>query len=108
MLTRFPFSIALAIGVVQAQYAGTIGGFVTDPSGAAVAGSTVTATLVSQNAVRTTTTAEDGSYVFNAMPPGVYRVTAEKAGFQQMVQSGITLSTNQNLRLDLPMRLGQV
>ena len=64
--------------VAHAQYTGTIGGFVTDLSGAADPAAIVTATLVSQNASRTATTGDDGSYVFNAMAPGVYRVLVEK------------------------------
>lgn len=101
-------ALVLCAVVAHAQSTGTIGGFVTDPSGAAVPDATVTATLVSQNASRTATTGTDGSYVFNAMTPGVYRVSVEKTGFQQLIQSDVVLATNQNLRLDLSVRIGQI
>jgi hypothetical protein len=92
----------------NAQFTGTISGFVTDPTGAAVPDATVTATLIAQQIVRTAASNAEGHYVFNAMPPGEYRITAEKTGFQQLVQSSVILATNQNVRVDLSMRLGQV
>ena len=105
---RLLIAFTLCAIISQAQYTGTIGGFVVDPSGAAMPGVTVAATLTSQNLVRTAVTGEDGAYVFNAMAPGVYRIAAEKTGFQQLLRSDVALSTNQNLRLDLAMRVGQM
>ncbi len=49
------FLLALLVAV-QAQVTGTIGGYATDPGGAAVAEGTVTATLVQQNLSRTVQT----------------------------------------------------
>jgi len=87
---------------------GTISGFVTDPSGAGVPDAKVTATLVQRNVARSVQTNELGAYVFNAMPPGDYRVETEKAGFQRSVRSDINLSINQNVRLDLMLQIGEL
>src|SRR5438876_11478709 len=48
---------------------GEITGTVTDPSGAAVPGATVTATCTATNASRTATTGNSGSYVLSNLPP---------------------------------------
>jgi hypothetical protein len=87
---------------------GTISGFVTDPSGAGIPEAKVTATLVQRNVSRTAQTNELGSYVFNAMPPGEYRVEAEKSGFQRVVRSEVVLAINQNLRVDVALQIGEL
>ena len=92
----------------EAQTTGTISGYVTDPTGAAVQRGTVTAKLVDQNVVRTVQSNIAGFYVFNALPPGTYTVATEASGFQQSVRSGITLTVNQNVRVDIQLKLGQV
>jgi hypothetical protein len=87
---------------------GTISGFVSDPSGAAIPGAKVTATLVQRNLMRTALADELGAYVFNAMPPGDYRMEAEKTGFQRLVRSDLNLAVNQNLRVDIALQLGEL
>mgnify|MGYP002153789003 CR=1 FL=1 len=95
-------------GALHAQVAGTISGYVTDPSGAAIAQASVTATLVRQNVSRTVETNLEGFYNFAALLPGVYTLKAEKAGFQPLVQPDLTLTVNQNLRADMQLKLGAV
>ncbi|HEU0142730.1 MAG TPA: carboxypeptidase-like regulatory domain-containing protein [Bryobacteraceae bacterium] len=97
-----------APATLEAQTTGTISGFVTDPSGAAIPEAKITATLVEQDVSRSTKSNEEGYYIFNAMPPGTYRLEAEQSGFQRLVHSEIQLTVSQNLRVDLGMRLGRV
>ena len=99
--------VAVSPREIYAQ-TGTISGFVTDPSGAAVPGARVTAVLVQRNIARTVTTDELGAYLFNALPPGDYRVEAEKTGFQRAVRTALDLSLNQNLRADFTLQLGEL
>jgi Carboxypeptidase regulatory-like domain len=68
---------------VQAQ-SGTssaLAGEVTDPSGAALAGATVTATDVNTKAARTGETDAAGRFLFSQINPGIYEVTVEASGF---------------------------
>jgi len=92
--------------VLWGQVTGTISGYVTDPSGAAVAQTTVTATLVQQNVPRSVESNAEGFYNFPALQPGTYSVTVEKTGFERLVQSNVVLTINQNVRLDLSLHLG--
>ena len=48
----------------------------------------------------------EGFYNFAALQPGAYSVSVEKTGFERLTQTGVDLSVNQNVRLDLPLRLG--
>lgn len=102
-----PLLFISGAALLAQQVTGTISGYVTDPSGAAIPDSTVTATQVQQQFVRTVKSDEQGFYNFLAMPPGPYSVVAEKEGFQKLVRSELTLTINQNLRADLGMKVGQ-
>jgi len=94
--------------LLRAQVSGTISGFVTDPSGARIAEAMVTATLVRQNVSRTVPSNTEGFYNFPTLLPGIYTLTAEKAGFERLVQTEVTLTVGQNVRLDFALKLGSV
>ena len=90
------------------QTFGEITGAVRDPSGAVIAGATVTVTNVATNASRTTTTNDAGVYSFPALPPGSYRLKVEQQGFKTVSRTDIELQVQQSARLDIEMAVGQV
>jgi hypothetical protein len=95
-------------GNVYAQDAtGRIIGNVTDPSGSAVAGATVTVDNVSTHIVETTTTNKEGYYQVLSLPIGYYQVTIVQTGFSKEVFENQNLQINQSLRLDAQLKLGQ-
>ena len=49
-----------------------------------------------------------GNHEVTHLNPGYYRITAESAGFQRFVNEHVPLETNQVLRIDLTMQVGQV
>jgi hypothetical protein len=51
---------------------------------------------------------ETGFYKLLAVPPGVYHVAVEAAGFEKQMQSGVELAAAQNLRLDVQLAIGKV
>jgi len=85
-----------------------LSGTVTDPSGAVVPGAAVTAESI-RTAVLTKTTANlAGVFVFPALQPGVYRVTAEQPGFKRLVYDNVELELSARVKLNLPLQLGSV
>src|SRR5688500_14408316 len=60
---------------------GELQGTVTDSTGAAVPGATVTVTNKGTNRVFTTKSGADGSYILRDLEPGRYMVKIEAAGF---------------------------
>lgn len=108
LLAGLMFAFFCASASLLAQGVGTISGFVTDPSGAAVPNATITATFVQQQSKRVVESNAEGFYTFNALVPGAYTVTAERAGFVRSIRTGLTLTLNQNLRVDFGLKLGQV
>src|SRR5215813_2002272 len=97
----------LALPAAAQQSTGTIVGTVTDPSGAAVQGATVTAKDVERGTTLRTKSNEDGAFDFPVVPVGSYQVRAEKEGFAAAVQPVFTLVLNQTARFTFQMRVGQ-
>ncbi|MFZ0856615.1 MAG: carboxypeptidase-like regulatory domain-containing protein [Candidatus Acidiferrales bacterium] len=103
--------VVLASGVLsgavwaQSTSTGTIIGSVVDNSNAAVPGATVTITLKTTGATRTTTTDDAGRYVFADVDPGNYDISVSKTGFSttvissQVVQIGLQLTANAKLQV---------
>ncbi len=107
----------LLLGMVVGMLAGpawsqevtaAIVGTVTDPSGAPIAGATVTATDVDRGAQWAATTNESGAYTLPRVPAGNYKVAVAAKGFQTAVHSAFALVLNQTARIDVAMKVGQV
>jgi len=94
-------------GLALAQtFEGSFSGTVTDPSGASIAGATVTVLEQEKGFTRSVVTDTDGTYTLPILPPGHYRLTAQKEGFERQVRGPVPLLVNQHLRLDFMMKLG--
>ncbi len=89
-------------------FRGTILGTVTDSSGAAVSGVTVTVKNTDTGLLRTVTTGDDGSYSVPELPIGNYSVTVEKSGFKSGVVSGIHVEISSERRADVALQPGEV
>ena len=101
--------LILACGVAQAQnFQATVVGQVVDPAGAAVAGAKVTITAQGTGRAATATTSGDGGFVIPQLPPGVYDLNVEAAGFRRAVKSNFTLETGQTQRVNFQLETGAV
>jgi hypothetical protein len=87
---------------------GRILGTVTDQSGAAVAGSTVTVTDVERGTSRTVTTDQSGGFVAPDLQPGNYKVRVEMKGFKTTERPSITLEVATDVRMDFALQPGAV
>ena len=85
---------------------GKISGFVTDSSGAIIAGVPVTAANDETGVVTRTHTSDAGEYLLNFLVPGTSHVGVEKAGFQKEVQSQVTVNAGGTNRIDFSLRVG--
>jgi outer membrane receptor protein involved in Fe transport len=104
------FSLALFAGTsgFAQTFRGTILGSVTDSSGAAVPGATVTVKNADTGLVRTVTTSDDGGYAAPELPIGTYSVSVEKAGFKLGVVTGIKVEVSSERRADVTLQPGQL
>ena len=104
---------ALAMAAAAPAYAqgggasstGTIQGRVTDAQGAVLPGVTITATSPSALGAQTTVTSETGNYRFPAIPPGVYTVTYELTGFNNVRREGIQIALGFTANVNVELAL---
>lgn len=109
------YGLVLAFGVLallplpaQAQSGlATVTGIVTDSSGGAIPGLTVTATNKGTNVPYTGVTNAAGSYTITAMPIGEYAVKAELEGFKT-AQASVRLVAAQTARIDFKLEVGSL
>ncbi len=99
---RFVFA-AFAASASAQTVTGTIQGTVTDTSGAAVPGATVTIRGTETGFVRELVTNERGFYNAPFLPLGTYRVSATLTGFGPVAREGVEVTLNATLVI--PFRL---
>jgi Carboxypeptidase regulatory-like domain len=90
------------------EFRGSISGRVTEASGAAVPGATVTITNTATNTSTTATTNGSGDYVGLFLNPGRYAVAVEVQGFKKAVRQGIEVRVGDKLAVDLSLEVGDV
>jgi hypothetical protein len=91
-----------------AQVSASIHGVVTDASGAPVSQAAVKVKNLETEAVRTSISDDGGRYLVVALPVGRYEVRISKSGFQEAVQSGISLVVGEEASVDLRLQVNAV
>jgi Carboxypeptidase regulatory-like domain/TonB dependent receptor len=86
-------------------YFGTVSGILTDPSGAIVQGAKVTLLDEEKGYKFTTTSNNEGRYLFVSIPPGLYSVSAEMKGFEKTVRTHVRLNISENPTANLTMKV---
>ncbi|HTV02877.1 MAG TPA: TonB-dependent receptor [Luteitalea sp.] len=84
----------------------TLAGTVSDEQKSAVPGATVTATNAATGLSRDTVSGDNGAYQFIALPPGVYNLKVELAGFKTSVVEKIQVATDTVQRQDVSLSVG--
>ncbi len=103
LLAAWPATPALA----QAVY-GSIAGTITDPTGAALSGTSVTVTSVERNVSDTVQTNESGFYVKDRLLPGIYSVKSELAGFKAGIVASARVNLDTQTKVDFKLELGEL
>jgi hypothetical protein len=117
-ITDFPFTALkstvlsmlltclLAVVVSGQTTNGSLNGTVTDPSGANVAGATVTVINTATGAERSGTTNSIGTFEIQQLQPGTYKVTVEAQGFKKAVSMDVVVSVASATALNIPLEIG--
>jgi Carboxypeptidase regulatory-like domain len=100
------FLASASLAALGQRITGGISGTITDSTGAAVPGASITATNVSTGVVTRTSANSAGHYALQSLPVGQYSLTAVQAGFNSAVLSGISLDVDQQVTVDLVMKVG--
>src|SRR6266850_1633667 len=86
----------------------TLGGTVSDATGALIPGVAITATNSGTGIVTNVLTNEAGAYQFASLQTGTYTVSAALPGFQTQTRSGVPLGVSQQVRLNFTLQVGAV
>ena len=98
--------LLICIVVVNAQtYRGTIRGTIYDPNRAVITGAEIKLTNTDTSQTRMTASGANGDFSISSLQPGSYEVSVQAQGFELFKQT-VRLSVNQELRVDVDMRLG--
>jgi len=104
-------SALLLAADVRAQGVGASGditGTITDPSGAAIAKTKVTARDTSKGIVRSAISDDRGEYRLSGLEPSTYSVSAEEQGFQPTTQQNVVLMVGETDVVDFRLPLSSV
>jgi len=113
---RAVFLSALAVILMSLLCAGsshaqvekaTLSGTVTDASGGVIIDAKIQAKNTSTGVVYNGVTDGQGRYILAEMQVGTYDVSAQKAGFEQVLQTGIVLSVGARPILDFKLPVGK-
>lgn len=95
-------------GIAAAQIAtGSLGGTVTDTTGAAIPGAKLTAIEQSTKTVYKTTSSSTGEYVFASLRPGVYVVSAEAPQFTTEQITALPIYVSTRASKDFKLSVGE-
>jgi hypothetical protein len=101
--------VILGLGDALAQDSrGTITGRVADAHDAGIPQAKVTLSNVETGVDTVLETNDRGAYVAPLLIPGSYRISAERKGFRRFSRTGITLSVNDNMQIDVRLEVGDV
>ncbi len=108
MLTGFVFFAVLIASsslLFGQGYFGTVSGELTDASGAVVQGARVVLADQQKGFTFKATSDASGRYLFRAIPPGLYSVTAEMKGFEKTERTNLKLDVNENATVDMTLKV---
>src|SRR5262245_31808685 len=100
--------VALPLCAFAQTINATLGGTVSDTSGALIPGVTITATNLATGIVTTGLTNEAGAYNFASIQSGTYKLTAELPGFQTQTYNNVVLGVSQQVRMNFTLQVGAV
>ena len=101
-------AVALAMRVpalAQGETTSALVGSVTDPTGAAISGATVTIAGADNGFQRSVKTDESGRFNFPQLMPGVYSVTAEADGFATQRNNSVSAGLGQRQTVDFRLSI---
>ncbi|HEY3836723.1 MAG TPA: carboxypeptidase regulatory-like domain-containing protein [Bryobacteraceae bacterium] len=101
-MSRYSVLLAFCLSpaIVLAQdVTGSISGSVTDPANAAIVGATVRLVSDATAAAFTAATNVEGNFIFTAVKPGIYSVSAEHPGFKKFEKAHFELTPGEKIAI---------
>src|SRR5438105_5741044 len=106
LLAACALSISINAFAQSQANSGNIEGRVVDPNGAAVVGATVAATNQQTGLEKTATTNDQGDFSVILLPPGMYTVHANAAGFALSEIKDVNVTVGSRTPLEVKLAVG--
>src|SRR5882724_10248237 len=90
------------------KVSGSVTGTVTDESGASVAGASVTIIAEQTGATRSATASAEGTFSFQELNPGMYRLVVTKAGFKKVEERNLEVHVSDIATVAIKLPVGVV
>ncbi|HXN48998.1 MAG TPA: carboxypeptidase regulatory-like domain-containing protein [Bryobacteraceae bacterium] len=100
-------ALILTTGAWAQPAAGRIAGVLSDPSGAVVPGGRISATNSDSGLTRTALSDRMGSFAFDGLPAGHYRVMAAAAGFAASTREDVVVAAGMETTVHFALAIGQ-
>src|SRR5438874_10848672 len=91
----------------MAQSTASVGGVITDATGATIPNAKVTVTNQGTGISLSSQTGNTGAYLFPSLPIGTYRLEAVAAGFEKAVVSDLNLPVATSVNRNIQLQIGQ-
>jgi len=101
-------SFVLLLPVKAQKITGSVSGTVTDESGASVAGASVTIIAEQTGATRSATASAEGTFSFQELNPGMYRLVVTKAGFKKVEERNLEVHVSDIATVAIKLPVGVV
>ncbi len=99
--------LCASVAFSQSKTMGSLSGSVIDPSNSAVPGARITVTGVQTGSSFAALTDERGEYLVPLLPPGLYDVKIEKAGFAPQSRKNISVTVGEAAVADARLTLSE-
>jgi carboxypeptidase family protein/TonB-dependent receptor-like protein len=110
VLISLLFLVVSLLGALRSGYAQTttasLQGAVSDASGARIPGASITLRNSGTNLTQNATSDASGFFSFSLLPVGNYALKAVKSGFEQYIQSEVTLTVGQAAYVAITLKVG--
>src|SRR5438128_3680609 len=100
--------LAFSLNALAQEVTGGIQGTVKDPQGAVIPGATVEVSSPALIGRKTVTTDSGGYFHIEQLPPGVYSISVNAAGFAPQTQGNLELRTGSLPTVGITMQVGGV
>jgi hypothetical protein len=87
---------------------GTIQGLVTDKTGAAIQGASITIVEITTNENRNTGTDSSGRYIVPFIVPGTYNITVDAKGFRSARQENVLIQVTETRAVNFQLEVGAI
>lgn len=109
IVVLYVIAFIFAVTLTSAQeFRATLSGIVTDPSGGAIPGATVTAVANDTGLAYSAHSDSAGKYYIPYVLPGLYKMTVAANGFQNFVEQNVTVTTAQSQGLNFSLQVATV